>query len=431
MRPTFIQDSPVSRLQHLRRLSAVKSERALTLLTPAADPGSHCPMHTILTLAGRIDGVSTLVIGMPECGTYSKMVIPEPYGKQGELHWHYLLDGNEVVFGCSKGLGEALKEMDAAGARAILLLVTCIPDLIAEDVNMLVDELQPQLSARLAAVPAAHFACSSYPPGYWRTLEAIGTFMEEPGGPPAGTARTVNIMSFGTSRDAAGPELEAMLNRQGDNLRFLNPSSTLDVYMEAPQADLNLVLSPNFVPLAAAMERRFGIPAVHLHSAHSCEDIDRAYERIADILDFQWKDSLHPDRAQLLRLECQAEECVKGITFIVTEGRVDPLPLAAYLTRLGMEPLLLHMEGFGQGDKAWAKAITQRGHDPWVCHMVNPASDAKILADLAPGLCVGRPLVPRSEGTVYLEGLPPSGTAYGYARSVEIVKSLCRTLQHE
>jgi hypothetical protein len=73
-------------------------------------------MHTTLSLAGRMAGVSTLVIGMPECGTYSKMVIPEPFGKAVELHWVYLLDGNEVVFGCSKSLGEAIKEMDAATA---------------------------------------------------------------------------------------------------------------------------------------------------------------------------------------------------------------------------------------------------------------------------------------------------------------------------
>lgn len=428
--PTIIQDSYVSGLQHLRRLSAVKSERAIEMLTPAANPGSHCPMHTTLSLAGRMAGVSTLVIGMPECGTYSKMVIPEPYGKQGELHWAYLLDGNEVVFGCSKGLGEAIKEMDAAGARAILLIITCIPNLIAEDVELLVQELEPQLStARLAVVQAAHFTCSSHPPGFWRTLAAMGSFMDE--GPDTGTARTINIMSFGPPRNAAGPELEELLDGQGWQTRYLTPASSLDEYLEAPKASLNLVVSPHFAELAAVMEKRFGIPAVQLHSAYSCAEIGQAYERIADILDIPQKDIASPAQEKLLRLEQEAEECAKGVTFAITDGHLDPLPLAAYWTRLGLEPLLIHMEGFGQGDKAWGRTIVKSGHDPLICHMANPEADAAVIAELSPGICVGRLPAPRAPGTVCMEGLSALAATCGYSRSIRMLESLCKAIQQE
>ncbi|MDF2936172.1 MAG: nifE: nitrogenase MoFe cofactor biosynthesis protein NifE [Paenibacillaceae bacterium] len=430
MSPTIIQDSAVSGLQHLRRLSAVKSERAIEMLTPAANPGSHCPMHTTLSLAGRMAGVSTLVIGMPECGTYSKMVIPEPYGKLGELHWVYLLDGNEVVFGCSKGLSEAIKEMDAAGARAILLIVTCIPNLIAEDVEMLVQELEPQLStARLAVVQAAHFTCSSYPPGYWRTLAAMGSLMEE--GPDTGTARTINVMSFGAPRNAVGTELEQLLGGQGWHIRHLGPGSALDDYLEAPKASLNIVASPHYAELAAVMEKQLGIPAVQLHSAYSGADIGKAYERIAELLDIPQEEALHPAHEELLRLEREAENQMKGITFAITDGRVDPLPLAAYWVQLGMEPLLIHMEGFGQGDKAWGRTIVKSGYDPLICHMANPEADAAVIAELSPGICVGRPLAPRAQGTAYLEGLSASAATCGYARSIGILESLFKAIQQE
>lgn len=421
----MIQDSTASGLKHLRRLSAVKSERVIEMLTPAANPGSHCPMHTTLSLAGRMAGVSTLVIGMPECGTYSKMVIPEPFGKAGELHWVYLLDGNEVVFGCSKGLGEAIKEMDAAGARAILLIVTCIPNLIAEDVELLVQELEPQLStARLAVVQAAHFTCSSYPPGYWRTLAAMGSLMEE--GLETGTARTMNIMSFGAQRTAAGPELGELLEGQGWRIRHLGPGSALEDYLEAPEASLNIVASPHFAELAAVMEKRFGIPSVQLHSAYSCTEIEQAYERIAELLDIPQQKATYPARQEVLALEREIEARMKGVTFAITEGRVDPLPLAAYFTRLGLEPVLIHMEGFGHGDKAWGRTIVKSGFDPLVCHMASPETDGAVIAELSPGICVGRPLVPRAQGTVYLEGQATSAATCGFGRSIRLLESLSK-----
>jgi nitrogenase molybdenum-cofactor synthesis protein NifE len=423
----MIQDCTASGLQHLRRLSAVKSERAIEMLTPAANPGSHCPMHTTLSLAGRMAGVSTLVIGMPECGTYSKMVIPEPFGKNGELHWVYLLDGNEVVFGCSKGLGEAIKEMDAAGARAILLIVTCIPNLIAEDVELLVQELEPQLStARLAVVQAAHFTCSSYPPGYWRTLAAIGSLMEE--GPDTGAARTMNIMSFGAAQTATGPELGELLEGQGWRIRHLGPGSPLEDYLEAPETSLNIVASPHFAELAAVMEKRFGIPAVQLHSAYSGAEIDQAYERIAQLLDIPPKAVPHPAREELLALEREVEERMKGVTFAITEGRMDPLPLTAYFTRLGLEPVLIHMEGFGHGDKAWGRAIVKSGFDPLVCHMASPETDGAVIAELSPGLCVGPPLFPRAQGTVYLEGQAIMAATCGFGRSIRLLESLSKAM---
>lgn len=415
----------ISGLKALRRLSSVKSEKAIQLLTPAADPGSHCPMHTALGLAGRIPGLSTLVIGMPECVTYSRMVIPGPYGKQGELHWLYLLDGNEVVFGCEKGLAEAIREMDAEGARAILLIVTCIPDLIAEDMDLLVRELEPELRARLLVIPAAHYSCVSYPSGYWRTLAALGRLMEGEG--RADGCRTINMMGFFSPRDAAGSELGELLSRLGWSLRFLGPGAALEDFAAAPEAALNVVLSPHFVPLAADMKKRFGLPAVHLYGAYGSGEIGEAYHSIEEHLGVALAGTLDGAREELLRLEREATALIQGVTFAIADGRVDPLPLAAYLTRLGMEPLLLHLEGFGQGDKDWARAIAGSGHDPWICHMANPEGDAAVLAELAPGLCIGRPFRHAApSGTVFMAGPGASGTAYGYGRSIRLLESLKR-----
>ena len=157
-------------IQHLKCLSAVKSMKTIHPLTPAAFPGNHCPMHTALSLGTRIKGVSTLVIGTSECGYYSRNIpITSPYADQS-LHWTYILDSKEVVFGFRDGIINTIREMDAAGAKIILLLATCVPELIGEDIDSICYEIQPRIKARLLHIPLGNFKCGSYQPGYWKTL---------------------------------------------------------------------------------------------------------------------------------------------------------------------------------------------------------------------------------------------------------------------
>lgn len=132
-------------------------------------------MHTALSLAVKIRGVSTLIIGTSECGYYSRSVpLSSPYGDEA-FHWNYVLDSKEVVFGFRKGLMKAIAEMDKAGARLILLLATCVPELIGEDIESIChasnfqDEEQFQMKATI-------FKNSAYTTdresGWWSFLRA-------------------------------------------------------------------------------------------------------------------------------------------------------------------------------------------------------------------------------------------------------------------
>ena len=170
-------------LAHLKRLAAVKTNAGVKFLTPVAFPGNHCPMHTALKLSSNIRGMSTLVVGTAECGSYSRRVISRAKGKQA-FHWTYVLDANEVVFGCRQGLMDAVRQMDRAGAEAVMLIFTCVPEVIGEDIEGLIYELQPQVRARLNYVQMGHFKCNSYPSGFWKTLSAFVNMMAPAGRNP-------------------------------------------------------------------------------------------------------------------------------------------------------------------------------------------------------------------------------------------------------
>ncbi|MDR1405398.1 MAG: hypothetical protein LBJ20_07540 [Candidatus Methanoplasma sp.] len=65
----------MNELGHLKRLSSVKTNSCVKFLTPAAFPGNHCPLHRALALCANVRGISTLVVGTPECGIYSRNII--------------------------------------------------------------------------------------------------------------------------------------------------------------------------------------------------------------------------------------------------------------------------------------------------------------------------------------------------------------------
>lgn len=417
----------MSDLNHLKRLSAVRSNAGIKFLTPSAFPGSHCPLHPALALAGNIKGLSSLVIGTPECATYSRVVLENAKGGNETLHWNYVLDEREVVFGCRKRLMDALQQMDQAGAKAILLLATCVPDLISEDIEGIVREAKRVLSAHLIFVMLGHFKCSSFPSGSWKTLKAIGSLMEQKMVRPY----VVNVMGRSPGeKHILMPPLLQELQRRGFYLRFLSPGASLEDFQEASDAALNLVLSPFIAPLAKDMEKAFGTPAFFLHNAYAPSEIDSIYGALAKKLEFEWNDTFDCRRREALFLQEKAEKELSGLRYIGAHaGPVSMLPMAAYLSVLGMEPILLHLEEFWTDDKVWAETLNANGYDPWVCHMVNSSSDAPLLESLAPDLCLGelsgvKIKLPQVQYLSDLYGL------FGYERTISLLKKLLST-QHK
>lgn len=407
-------------LTHLNRLSSVKSNKGIRFLSPAVAPGCHCPMRMAAITAKSIKGLSSLLVGMPECTTHVRLFNPKPEGKGGELHWLYVLDDKEVVFGCREGLLKALKKMDQEGAKAILVILTCIPELIGEDIEGIIHEIQPQLKARVTAVMLGQFKHFSHPPGYWKTMEALGTLMEE----QKKDILRVNVLGRSPKEEhITVPAVLVHLECRGFVLRYLAPGTTLEEIQRAPDASLNLVLSPYVHPLAVRMEREFGIPYVTLHSRYGIEDIDRAYEKIAQILGFDWNGEFDRERETACVLEKEAKKWLQGLGYVLSSGNELPLALSVYLTKLGMEPLLLHLEEFYPEDKEHAKELLALEKNPPICRMVNLRGEYSMLEKLSPDLCLGM-LPPQNRTIPNLGDMNRFYGKNGYERTAELLKEM-------
>jgi nitrogenase molybdenum-iron protein alpha/beta subunit len=363
--------------KHVKRLNAIQSNKGVKFLYPAATPGSHCPMHTSMHVATSIKGLSSLVIGTSECAYYSRMIADhaKKYNDQ-DLHYSYVLDANEVVFGCREGLIRAIKEMDAEGAKAIMLIVTCIPELIGEDMEAILYEVQDEVNAYLLPIEVAHFKHNGHPAGIWKTFEALSKVMN----PLPKNKNKVNIIGrFSQS------ELFKEMESKGIELNFLRGNNQLKDFIKAPAATLNIVTEADGLPLAKKMKDRFGIPYIPLHDHYSIKQIEEGYDQIEKELGI-WLQIQEEKKQTLLLLENEVKDIgvESGKTFVITNQMASPLPVSLYLTKLGLEPLLLHSEEFYEEDKEWAKELLQLGYNPYIYHKVNQAQEKEIINQLNP-----------------------------------------------
>ncbi len=377
----------MSGLNHLKKLSAIKSNAGVRFLTSAAFPGNHCPMHTALALSGKVKGLSTLVIGTSECTTYSRMVISKAEGKNGELHWMYVLDSHEVVFGCRDGIVDAIKKMDAAGAKAVLIIVTCVPELIGEDIEGIIYEIQQDVKACLTFVLMGHFKCNSYPSGSWKTLLAVGNLIRK----RETSLNTVNVLGRSPEEEHMPmPALLSALKQRGFFLRPLAPGSSLEEFLHSSDAVVNIVISPYTQPLAVMMEQKFDIPYISLHNIYDVFEIDKACAEVEKKLGIDLGNDFEENRQHALLLQERAKKALSGLNFVLALiGSTMAVPFASYLAGFGMEPLLIHMEEVYPDDKIYAKELAAKGYNPPVCHMVNNNSDIPVVERLSPDIYFG------------------------------------------
>ena len=410
-------------LRHLSRLSAVRSDKNIKFLTPAVYSGGWCPMRVVCNICEGIEGLSYLMVGMPECTTHSRRVNSGPVGECGELYWLYVLDEKEVIFGARKGVIDTLKQMDAEGARAIMMIATCVTDLIGEDFDSIIAEVAPELRAKLSYVTMGQFKNFAAPIGTWKTAQALGEFME----PRQTRPCTANLMFIEPWPQANSPVeyplIVGALEKRGIKLRKMASGLTLDELMDAPSAALNVVTTAYTQPLAERMQQKFGIPYVPLHNAFSVEQVDSAYRMIEDTLGISLSGEFDGWRKKAIELEERAARELKGIRYVMMTGVDMPVALAAYLAGFGMEPLLIDVQDFHQEDSGYAKTLKGLGFDPPVCHIMHRDHDILIIRDLKPDICFGFISEP-VEGLKVAEEMGDFFGITGYERTVGILSRI-------
>lgn len=408
-------------ISHLRYLSAVKSMKAIQAVTPAASPGNHCPMHTALNIAVRVEGLSTLVVGMPECSFYSRNIPTVAAKDKTSLHWTYVLDSKEVVFGCREGIISAIQELDAHGIKAILIIGTCIPELIGEDVESICYEMESLCSAKLVYLPVGHFKCGSYQPGYWKTFLALGKLAPS----IDRKSNIVNILGISKEKKfSVIPEIMKIFDENNIKLRFISLGSTMEDFLCLGDAIVNINFSPYTVPLANYIAQEHMIPSFNMQAMYSEKDISSAYSELEHLLKIDILESQKVYKKKLLGLEQELILRKKETNYIMANiGEIQPLPLAAYLKDFHGNPIMIAMEEFYPSDTNWRKILLEKDADPIICLLLNEIEDQLIIESLCPSFVLGG-WAGQKAGNIPTISVADFRCQIGYERSIALLERI-------
>ncbi len=372
----------------LNRLSEINNNTGIKFLHRAACPGSHCPMHMALSTLRSMKGVSSLVVGMAECGYYSRFVAVSPYGKNGELHYVYELDSNEVVFGCRKGVKNALIQMSREGAKVILIILTCVPALIGEDMESIIDELESEIEAKVVFIDSAHFKRNGYQSGLSDTLEQLVTLTKIPD--RSGTGKQINILGF-----ARGNEFDyfkEILIENGYIVEEYPHGISMEQLNNLAAGQVNIVMNTKMLKAAKMLVKKHKIPYICMADRYTVEDIAGGYQEIFDVLNIKDTKDLQKGK-NILEEYITAAEKLKSISFIGTCPEFDTLPVTLFLTTLGMIPELLHVEEYNENSNSYKAAIHTLGQDPYITYITDNRKVIEVFTEkgnfLSLGSCMG------------------------------------------
>jgi hypothetical protein len=177
-------------------------------------------------------------------------------------------------------------------------------------------------------------------------------------------------------------------------MRFLGPDCALDDFISAGNARLNIVVSPFLNPLAQWMFEEIGMPYVSLHDVYDASEIKGLYAEIAGRLNltaaFESETALADQCQRVAEMQDTAFNRLNGLNFVLAQiGAVQPLPLLSYLSRLGIHPLLAHMDEFYPSDRAWRKKLLEQGENPIICLLLNDRADRDLICGLRPDCVLG------------------------------------------
>lgn len=375
----------MNNLEHLKPLSKLKSSKGIEFVTPMVSPGNHCPMRMASVISREIKGLSTLLVGMEECTIHSRLFTPYPEGDDGELHWLYLLDSNEVVFGCKKGVMEAIEIMSLKGIKHLMLIITCVPELIGEDIEGLAIEASEKYNMKVGFVKLGQFKNVSFPPGFRKTLEELVKFMDE----KDVNKNKVNILGRKEDEDhIVKPKFIEILEKTHE-INYLAPGSSIEDFENCSDAALNIVVSSHVMPMAVEMERKLSMKYISLYDKYSSMEINSSYAEIDKILSSKLEVSSIEESKLLNDLEEEIKSKLCDRSYVLGDRADNNLSFAKYLNDLGMKSEFIHLEDFYEEDKNKIKEILEQGVDPLVGRIVNIDEDTEAVKDIRPDIWFG------------------------------------------
>jgi nitrogenase molybdenum-cofactor synthesis protein NifE len=372
-------------LSDKQRLANIIEDKDIKSLSKAQFPGPHCPLFGAVMTASYIEDLTLLIIGTEECTYYGKdFAMIRQNGK--DRVYSAVLEQQDITFGCEEDLKEIIRKIDSEEKpKALMVITTCVVELIGEDVASILRSLENEVDTKLLIVKTEHFKCNSHIDGVKNALEQLASLMI----PMEKKKKTVNILGF-KYLGVEDTELYKELDKNGVQISMTIPTKVnIETIQKAAESSLNIVVEHTAISLAEEMERLLGIPYVIFPMALSLDKVVEAYKEIGDILDISF-DYLIEEKYDLVYACLEsAKESLINKKFIYGNTPFNCFEFSDFLVNLGMVPIIIQCRELANGDREVMDRLINKGVNPYIVRMANIAPLRRIYGQLSPDYYFG------------------------------------------
>lgn len=362
------------------------------------------------------------------------------------------LDDNDVVNGGEKKLREAVLYAETEfRPDAIIVVNSCVPAIIGDDIDSILDDLQQQISARIVPVHCEGFKTKimasaydavyhgilrnlldkrgeEYKPAYEDDLELLREKYR--------ISRTVNILNVSSMSRPDEEELIRLVKALGLNVRILPCYAHPDDFGYVDEAALNVsICATHDDYFVEHIKEKYGIPFVlnaipigikntnqWLRDIAAFFGLEETADKLIEAENRELLEALEPYKAQL-----------KGKRVFLGGGEIRILATSELLQSMGLE--IIGLKGYHYDH--FAEPLLERlGNSENIVFNVatgQPFEQANLLKKLKPDLYVGHT---GTNGFTAKQGFPvyplfgQSSIYMGYAGSFEIIRRISRILRN-
>lgn len=408
------------KLDVLKRLNDIQEDKDIKGLSYAIFPGTHCPLFGVALTASYVENLVMLVVGTSECTYYTK-VFSNHRQKGKEKVYSLVLKEKDVVFGADEKVKEAVKYiMELEEPSGIMIVTTCVPELIGEDYGGIEGELEAEFNVPIFVVKTEHYKCNSHIPGMTRTLSSFIKVMkkqEELDG--------INILGH-RQVGVDNTELVTLLKSKGIKINTIIPSKCrMETIEKAPKAKLNIVTDMTALELAKKMEKKFRTPYIFFDKHMNKEEIFKKYKELQKILNIDLSLELEEKVKIYDEYFNEAKRLLTNKSFIYGNTPMMAFETGEFLVELGMEPKLIQVRELYEVDVKWKEKIYEAGYNPYVTRIANIAPLRDLYDSLQVQLYVGHenPMLLKSKGITQMT-FDDNAQKIGYELPIGILKEL-------
>ncbi|MDF2568960.1 MAG: nifD 1 [Sporomusa sp.] len=308
------------------------------------------------------------------------------------------LTESDVISGGEPKLAEAIVAADRRYRPAVIFVVaSCVPGIIGDDVDGVVEQIQPEVVAKLLPVHCEGFKTKIWATAYDAVYHAIGRTLlpdSENRIIEKRDQKTVNLMNMSSMGRVDELELERLLKALGLEVNIFPVFSDPTSMQRMAEADCSISTCPTHDDyMLNHLQEKYQVPFIIRHMPIGIENTGKWLQDVADFfgLGLEAKALITREEEELAAALEPLKSLFKGKKAFSSAGEFRALSTAILLAELGFEVVgirAFHHDEFAEVEYEKLAQITGQNY-PLNIANCQPFEEANLLRKIQPDVFLG------------------------------------------